>query len=166
MKMLAFLTLLLATKIYAADPEIQKVKSLFEAAAHSKDAADQLVKLLSATNQSSPPLLVCYKGAAEMMKARYEFNPIHKFKSFRKGKFLIEQAVKEDPDNTEIRFLRFAIQTNLPAFLNYNDNIQEDKKYLLDNLQTTKDNKLKQNIVKCLSASKYCSGEDKKRLAT
>ena len=149
-----FILFLLATKTYSAEPGIEEVKILFEASAHSKSSAERLLKLLSAVGYSSPPLMLCYKGVAEMMQAKYAFNPIVKFKRFKKGKKMIEEAVKKEPDNLEIRFLRFAIQTNLPAFLNYNDNIKEDKKYLLTNLQTTKDKKLKQDILKYLSTSK------------
>ncbi|MGY0034764.1 hypothetical protein [Pedobacter sp. NJ-S-72] len=155
MKSIVFLILLLfTTKSYSAEPEIQKVKTLFETSAHNKVDANRLLKLLSVVSYTSPPLLICYKGAAEMMQAKHGINPIHKFARFKKGKKFIEEAVKKEPHNLEIRFLRFMIQTNLPAFLKYNDNINEDKKYLLANLETTKDQKLKQDILTYLSNSK------------
>lgn len=155
MKSTAFLILLLiATKTYSAEPEIHEVRSLFEASEHSKTAANQLLKLLSVVNHNSPPILICYKGAAEMMQAKYGFNPVNKFIRFKTGKKLIEDAVKKEPENLEIRFLRFTIQTNLPAFLNYNNDIKEDRAYLLANLKTAKDQKLKQDILNYLSKSK------------
>jgi len=149
-----FLLLLLATKIYATEPDMKEVKTLFEASAYSRSSADRLSKLLSKIDHSSTPLLICYKGVAEMMQAKYGFNPINKFRRFKRGKNLIEEAVKKDSDNLEIRFLRFVIQTNLPAFLNYNEHIKEDKTYLLNNIQTTKDKKIKQDLLKYLSSSK------------
>ena len=161
-----FFLLLFATKSYSAEPELREVKSLFETAVHSKASADRLLKILSVIGPSSPPLLICYKGAAEMMRCKYGLNPIHKFSRFKKGKSLIEEAVKKEPDNLEIRFLRFAIQTNIPGFLNYNDDISKDKQFLLANLKTTKDKKLKENILKYLSTSKYCTAEEKKGLNT
>lgn len=165
MKVTSFLILLLfVSKAFSNEPEIEKVKILFHAAASSKPAADQLVKLLSNINNSSTPLLISYKGAAEMMQAKYALNPISKLKRFNSGKQLIEAAVKKAPEHIEIRFLRFAIQTNLPAFLNYNGDIQQDKKYLLANLKTVKEKALKENIIKYLSTSKYCSAEEKKGL--
>lgn len=167
MKIATFFTLLLfALKTYSAEPELQEVKNLFEASSHSKASADQLLELLNTISHSSPPILICYKGAAEMMQAKYGINPINKFKRFKNGKTLIEEAVKKEPNNMEILFLRFAIQTNLPAFLNYNKDIKKDKKYLLANLKTVKDKKLRQNILIFLSASKHCSEEEKKGLNT
>ncbi|MBC8988142.1 hypothetical protein H9X96_20505 [Pedobacter sp. N36a] len=165
MKKTVFLMfMLLVTSTYAAEPEIQEIKQLFHASAKSKAAADQLLKLLAEVTESSSPLLISYKGAAEMMQAKYAWSPISKFKRFNKGKRLIETAVKKAPDHLEIRFLRLAIQTNLPAFLNYNGDIQNDKSFVLANLKNTKDKTLKQNIVKYLSNSKYCTAEEKKQL--
>jgi hypothetical protein len=167
MKHLFFFTLLLfAIESYSAEPEIEVVQTLFEASPTSKAAADRLSTMLSTIDQNSAPLLICYKGAAEMMQAKYKFNPINKFHKFKTGKKLIEEAVKKEADNIEIRFLRFAIQTNLPGFLNYNDHIQNDKKFLLNNLQKTKDKRLKQNILNYLLASKHCSAAEKKGLKT
>ncbi|MBB6499026.1 hypothetical protein [Pedobacter cryoconitis] len=155
MKATVFLILLLfTTKTYSAEPEIQEVKILFRASANNKVVAERLLKLLSTVDHTSPPLLICYKGAAEMMQAKHKSNPINKFVRFKKGKKLIEEAVKKEPHNLEIRFLRFMIQTNLPAFLSYHNDINEDKKYLLANLKTTKDQKLKQDILTYLSNSK------------
>ncbi|QNK63224.1 hypothetical protein H7F33_01500 [Pedobacter sp. PAMC26386] len=159
-----FIMLLFVTKSYSAEPEIQETRNLFEASAYSKASADQLLKLLSNIEQSSPPLFICYKGVAEMMQAKYSFNPINKFRRFKKGKILIEEAVKKDLGNIEIRFLRFAIQTSLPAFLHYNDDIHKDKIYLLANLKTTKDKKLRENILRYLSLSKHCTAQEKRRL--
>lgn len=155
MKPAAFLFLLLfAPKIFAAEPDIEEVKTLFEASAYSKSAAERLLKLLAEIDHTAPPLLICYKGVAEMMQAKYGFNPINKFRRFKRGKTLMEEAVKKEPDNLEIRYLRLVIQSNLPAFLNYNDQINADKKYVLANIQTTKDKKLKQDILKYLSSAK------------
>lgn len=159
-----FILFMFATSVYATEPEIEKVKTLFQTAARDKIAAEQLLNLLAPVNESSAPLLIGYKGAAEMMQAKYAFNPLNKLKRFNAGKQLIEKAVKKAPENVEIRFIRFAIQTNLPAFLNYNDDIQKDKQYLLSNVKTIKDKTLKHNIVKYLSASRYCSAEEKKGL--
>jgi hypothetical protein len=161
-----FFMFLFVAKSYAGEPEIQEVKTLFQASAHSKVAANQLLKLLSEVGSSPSPLLICYKGAAEMMQAKYGFNPLHKFNRFKKGKKLIEHAVEKEPENVEIRFLRFIIQTNLPGFLNYNEHIQRDKSFLIANLKTTKDKILKQEIINYLTASKYCSLQEKKGLNT
>ena len=74
MKQVAFLIMMLfVTKTYSAKLEIEELKTLFEAAAYSKASADRFLKLLSTVDHSSTPILICYKGVAEMMQAKYGF---------------------------------------------------------------------------------------------
>lgn len=148
----------------ATEPAITELRTLYDQAASSKSAAKQLLTLLKPVDDQSNPLLICYKGAAEMMQAKYGLNPVNKLSRFKAGKELIEKAIKKAPEEAEIRFLRFTIQTNLPSFLGYNDNIKEDKELLLAKQDKLKDKVLKQNIAKYLSASKHCSEEEKKGL--
>lgn len=100
-----------------------------------------------------------------MMAAKYTLNPISKMNSFKKGKSLLEAAVKQDPAHLEIRFLRFSIQTNLPSFLGYDAHIQEDKRFLLKQVAATEDKDLKNKVIQYLSSSKYCTEEEKKNIA-
>lgn len=117
MKKAVFLVILLiAIKSYAAEPEIREVKNLFSASAYSKASADQLLKLLSATGESSPALFICYKGAAEMMQAKYGFNPVNKFKRFKKGRSLIENAVKKRARQSGNQILKIPYPNQSPFF--------------------------------------------------
>lgn len=145
-------------------PELMEIRSLYEESAKSKAAAEQLQKLLSEVNDQSAPLLVCYKGVAEMIQAKYAFSPVSKWSSFKKGKKLIEASVVRDTAGIEMRYLRFTVQTNLPGFLGYKANIEEDKRFLLKKLDSINDRTLKLNVVKYLSASEYCSEDERKKL--
>ena len=40
-----------------------------------------------------------------------------------KGKNHLKKCIKADNENIEIRYLRFTIQTNVPAFLGYSNSI-------------------------------------------
>jgi hypothetical protein len=44
---------------------------------------------------------------------------------------MLEDAIHSKPDNIELRFLRFAIQSEIPFFLGYNDAVEMDKKIIL-----------------------------------
>lgn len=147
-----------------AEPDIRVLRSLLYASAESKDSWIQLAKTVEPISQQSKPILLCYRGVSEMMGAKYVLNPMTKLKRFKSGKTLIEKAVKNDPDEMEIRFLRFTVQTNLPAFLGYNSNISSDKKLLLDNVHKLTDPQLRKNILGYLSSSSYCTAEEKKAL--
>ena len=61
------------------------------------------------------------------------FSPISKWNTFKKGKGNIEQAIKIEPDNVELRFIRLSIQKNIPSFLGYKSNIDEDIEFIKKN---------------------------------
>ncbi|MES2454732.1 MAG: hypothetical protein V4594_04295 [Bacteroidota bacterium] len=145
-------------------PDLTEIRSLYDQSASSKTAARQLLEMLTKLDLQSDPLMVCYKGAAEMIQAKYAFSPISKLSSFRKGKLLIENAIARDRDGIEMRYLRFTIQTNLPGFLGYSGEIENDKQFLLKKLDVVNDKVLKNNIITYLSASKYCTEAERKKL--
>ncbi|WP_316809740.1 hypothetical protein [Pedobacter heparinus] len=163
MKFLMFLFLFAGLSSFA-EPKVREIRTLYFRAAEDKASADKLLAMLSSTEEKSIPLLICYKGVAEMLQAKHAGNPIMKWKRFKRGKIWIESAVKKSPENVEIRFLRFSVQTNLPAFLGYNGHIAADKFFLMEKLNTIEDLELKQRAVKFLSSSKYCSEEEREQV--
>lgn len=164
MKLLLFLGFLFMKPVLHADTGLVKIRSLYSRAAFNKDTSEMLSSLLSNVDTLSAPVLICYKGASEMIKAKYLFNPFNKMGAFNKGKILIELAVKHDPSNIEVRFVRFGIQANLPAYLKYSNNIAEDKKLIIGNINTVTDIDLKNKIINYLSNPKFCTEEEIKKL--
>ena len=67
---------------------------------------------------------------------------------------MIEEAIKLDPDNLEIKFLRFLNQINAPWFLNYKSNIDDDFKFINSNLDLISDERFKKIIIETLKAYK------------
>tara|TARA_B100000963_G_scaffold103821_1_gene89925 strand:+ start:345 stop:773 length:429 start_codon:yes stop_codon:yes gene_type:complete len=82
--------------------------------------------MAKAKNIESETLSQAFAGAAKCSTAEYRLNPFSKLNTFNAGTDEIEQAVKTDPENAEIRFLRLCIQMESPGFLNYNSKINED----------------------------------------
>jgi hypothetical protein len=162
MKILAFLNIMILLSVTDANLKINEVRKLYYQAALNEDAAVRLKKMLTEVNDNSDAIFVCYKGASQMLDAKYAFNPITKLNRFKKGKTMIEKAINKDPNHLEMRFIRFSIQTNLPSFLGYNNWIESDKKLLLLQTSKTKDEDLKLKISNYLV--KYCTKEELKKL--
>lgn len=80
-----------------------------------------------------------YQAMIWFLKAKDYFNPVNKLEAFNKGKIQLEEVLKSNPDNIELRFLRLTIQDNAPSFLGYNNNIKEDKVFLTSKLNTITD---------------------------
>ena len=113
-------------------PGISEVRDSFYHGWTGECGASDLYNQLSEL-ELEEPLLVAYKGAALMTLANCVGNPWKKYQYFKSGKSELESAIKEEPDNFEIRYLRFAVQINLPGILNYS-NIEEDKQFLIERL--------------------------------
>ena len=121
------------------------IRNAYREATKSEEKANAFYQLVDEVSQSDKAVMVAYKGAAKMLLARYE--PLTKRKpKIKEAVEWIEKAVKADPDNAEIRLIRLSVQENLPKFLGYNDNLDEDKKFVKEALPNLKDKELAEMI--------------------
>jgi hypothetical protein len=123
--------LLLGTQSATSQPvTIQKARELYFSIDKEPCNALALTNLFDKDNPTSP-VLMAYFGAATASSPVCLDSPTKKISYFNKGKKLISEAIANKPNEYEIRFLRFATQTKAPGFLGYNDNVEEDKKFLI-----------------------------------
>lgn len=78
-------------------------------------------------------IALAYLGAYQTVWANHIFNPLTKLATFKKGKKNIELAISKEPENIEIRYIRFSVQKNAPSFLGYNSHLKEDRDFLVKN---------------------------------
>lgn len=102
----------------------------YQAAAADKTAGEKFYKLL-ADYKDKDALVLGYKGAAEAIRAR-DASMFNKLTYVQQAARTFEQAVALDPQNPEIRFLRFSVESNLPAFLGLSQHLDEDRALLLE----------------------------------
>ena len=126
--------------------EIEDVRLLFHKAESSQNLCIELIELLEPYDEKNNTLLFGYKAGATMLMAKHLNNPFSKLSYFKKGKLMLEKAIQFDQKNVELRFLRYTIQTNVPSFLKYSDNKENDRVFLLQSLNRLNDQKLK-NII-------------------
>jgi hypothetical protein len=150
---------------FANNYNIVSLRKLYNEAVIKKDSAEKFLILMDAVKNETTPILLCYKGMAKLMQSKYLINPYSKIESFNSGKNILEKAVNKEPDNIEIRFMRFSIQTNVPSFLNYNNNINEDKLIILNGWSKITDLDLKQKIKAYMLKSKVCTPNEKLKFA-
>ena len=130
---------------------LSELRTDFENASKSSKNIDILYNKLndySGDNQT----IIAYKGASKIMKARFVKDKATKKKYFTDGANLINDAVKNDAKDVENRLIRLIIQENIPKFIKYNQNIEQDKNFIVENYQSS--SKEVQNLVKSY-ANKY-----------
>jgi len=96
---------------------------------------DELTALTENKTYSVSNLTLAYKGIGKTMLADFMFLPTSKLSYFNAGKADLEKAIKIEPKNPELRYLRLLIQLNAPFFLNYNDKIASDITFFTNNLK-------------------------------
>lgn len=114
----------------------------------SSDAADNTEDL----DLSDNPALRAYLGGLQIIRARHVVNPLAKWRTFQSGKTNIEWAVSRDPDNMDIRAVRYSVQRGAPAFLGYRDRVGEDKAFLEVHRNEATSRFLRSNIDELLNA--------------
>ncbi|MFD1469423.1 hypothetical protein ACFQ48_14425 [Hymenobacter caeli] len=101
----------------------------YELAAADKAAGEAFYQLL-ADYHDQDALVLGYKAAAQAIRAR-DASMFNKLAYVQDAARTFAQAVALAPDNAEIRFLRFSVESNLPAFLGLSQHVDEDKAFLL-----------------------------------
>lgn len=123
-----------------ADVNIDYIRNNYEQAAKDEQLCKKL--LHSTEVKANSTLFKGYYGAFQAIYASHITNSSEKLKHFKTGKSHIEQAISSEPKNVELRFVRLSVQKMAPSFLGYNKKIEEDKKFIQENLTSIKSSKL------------------------
>lgn len=143
-------------------PSISEVRQLYMRSAEDRAAAEKLLEFSEENDDAT--LLLGYRAVGEMMMAKHVINPLSKMSHFSKGKKAFAKALEAEPNNVEIHFLRFSVQSETPDFLGYKDDLEQDKKFLFLNLQSIKDRQLKKMILQFFSKAKALSPTEREEM--
>ena len=144
---------------FAASEDLNSARAYFQ---NSKDNQATAEKLQSLTQNQTSAVLKAYNGASFAILAKHQGNPYKKLEFLKKGLGIINSAVLLDADEIEIRYVRFAIEENIPNFVSFTSHIESDKKMLIGNLNSSHSH---YKIIKAyLMKSKKISEADKKKI--
>lgn len=130
------LVLIISFIFISTDIDISEVRRDYKNAVISKSRAFELNSKLEGISKSDEKVLVAYKGAVISITAKYKSSNKLKSSTFESGVSLIEYAVENDNKNIEVRFVRLSIQQNSPRFLKYHDDIESDKRFIINNFNS------------------------------
>lgn len=141
---------------------LPEIRGQYINAADSKSNADKFYNLVI-KNKEDNVVYLAYKGAATALKSKFSTNKSEKKEMFIAGVTMVEKAIKNDPNNIEIRLIRLSIQENTPKILKYKSNITEDKNIIISTFdRQSKD--LKVYIKLYVKQSKVFTEEEKKTI--
>ncbi|WP_374464547.1 hypothetical protein [Chryseobacterium sp.] len=79
----------------------------------------------------SDPATVGYKAAAKIMEAKIVKN--NRKALVKTGAANLENVIKNNPNNAELRLIRLSVQENIPKIVGYRGSMKDDKAFLLNN---------------------------------
>lgn len=140
--------LLTGTVCQAQNVVMESVRNNYKKAVYEKNICQNMIELLNKNTDKN--VHIAYLGAFQTIWAKHINNPVAKLNTFNKGKNNIEKAIKAEPDNVEIRFVRLSVQKNLPSFLGYKQHIEEDEKFIRTNSKNIRSVTLKKMIAETI----------------
>jgi hypothetical protein len=160
---------LLGTNVLVHATDLDKVRASFYKASFQQEICESIYNEIKDKDYQKEPIMLAYQGVYQAIMAQYVWNPFTKWWYFKTGVESLEEAIVEEKENIELIFLRFSIQTNCPSFLGYNENIIEDKTFimkgLLDSSIRTQYQPFVGDIINYLMATDQLTAEEKKSLA-
>lgn len=140
----------LCYSIYAVNAiNLDVVRANYQKVVSDKVLCEITITQLEETKNHSATHLG-YLGGMQTIWANHVINPISKLNTFNTGKKNIEEAIKNAPDNVELRYIRLSVQKNAPSFLGYYANMKEDIEFIKKHRYQISSNVLKNNIDKLL----------------
>lgn len=124
--------------------DLQKARLLFNTAHRDKN---DCAALLALTAGSSDLILQGYHAAGRMVSSKYMLNPFKSMPLFNEGKKMLEALLEQNNGNTELHYLRYAIQRNTPRFLGYHSSLEDDGLVLVEYLLKNKGSDLHTQIM-------------------
>ena len=143
MKRLTFLLLLIISNLMFSQ-NLKEYRALLQKGEKSEKSAKTLIdKSTTAYKNSKEPVYLGFLAVGKFFMAKHAFNPLKKMSYFNEGKKLMENSLKAEPDNLEVRLMRLITQESVPKILGYSQNISEDRTYLTRSYKNTTDEDLK-----------------------
>tara|TARA_B100000780_G_scaffold192133_1_gene135372 strand:- start:1755 stop:2219 length:465 start_codon:yes stop_codon:yes gene_type:complete len=126
--------LLFVINCTAQTNNLDKIRKEYLETIKNEASIIQLMNTCDKYKNKDNSTISAYKTAAKLMMIEYDYNPLTKLKSFTKHTKTLDYIVINNINNIEIRFLRFCIQKQTPRFLGYNDNLESDYKFIVQNI--------------------------------
>lgn len=155
------LIIFLLVGFFGSSQDLSHLRSQYPLAQENGELTSQLNDKLAQISSGADPVMMAYKGAVKTLMADFAKKIRDKKDYFKEGVELIETALKTDPNNIEIRYLRLTVQEHAPKFLKYHDNISEDKEMILKNYSSISSKELKAVIREFVLISGNFDAEEK-----
>ncbi len=151
---------------------IDDLRLSYYAGVDNEEYIDTLKKIIISNfgeeAESYSPLILAYNAGIYALQSKHAFWPFTKMSYLNDSMELFEKAINKEPDNLEIRFMRFSILYYVPGILGYAKEKKNDLEIiynlLLQNDFSNVSYEIQQGIVEFLLESEMLSSDETKIL--
>lgn len=140
-----------------------ELRKQLEQARFNEDAAVELVDYFE-QYEPKKALHLSFKATAYAVMCIHDKNLIRRLKLCKEAVALADKAVLKDQSNLEVRFVRYAIQSQIPGILGFSDNVNEDIQFLKASFTQKNFKNIPigslEEMIAMMDESKYFSDED------
>jgi len=111
---------------------LDQIRNTYLESPQSEQTINKLISICEENKKYST--IYAYRTAADIMLIKYKYNPIYKLKLFTNYTRKLDLIVANNFNNIEIRLLRYCLQKQSPRFLGYNNNLELDYQFILENI--------------------------------
>jgi len=112
---------------------------------------DRLYTRITTEKLGNEPLQQGYLGVLTMAKGTHKINPFSRLGTFNDGRDILDAAIVTAPNSVELRFLRFAIQVNVPSILGYGEERKTDKSFIEARLHEVHDETMRKRMIEFIA---------------
>jgi hypothetical protein len=112
---------------------LPQIRSRYRESVKDRDEAQALWRSLK-SSRAKDGVILAYQAATRVLMSHHSWMPLEKLAYLKEAMGLFRQAVRQAPDNVEVRFLRFSIEHSLPAYLSESGDLDEDKATIIAQL--------------------------------
>ena len=124
----------LITICNAQTNNLDQIRKTYLESAKSEENIQKLISKCEDYKSKNNSIIYAYRAVADLMLIKYKYNPFYKLKLFTEHSRKLDLIVKNNFNNIEIRFLRYCVQKKTPRFLGYNDNLELDYQFIIQNI--------------------------------
>lgn len=112
------------------NPSLGELRSQYLKALSDYLNAPKVYDLFLSVEEPSAKMLA-YQGALEAIMTKTTWNVFKKMSYLNKCEESFQKAIQLSPYDLEIRYMRLAVQFEIPGYLGFSDDMETDKKFIL-----------------------------------
>ncbi len=128
---------------------IDSIRTWYALSVEDEDKAESMTEFLTEIKNKSA-IEFAYLASAQALLGHHAYNPYNKLYWVKTASPNFDKAVKLEPNNPEIRFLRFAVEHYVPSFLGYSEHVEKDLNYLFNYAINSSENLYKEESFKTI----------------